>query len=96
MKFAIFYEYDIEDMEQIIEKWNEILKVEEGDYTKIYPQFLTDAYLFNGQTSGIQLCETDDPEKMNRLAMFWSPVLRMEYIPLIETSNAIEIWKANR
>ena len=46
-----------------------------------------------GTTKGFTLFETDDPEKLMYMAAHYMPLLRGNFVPILENAKGVEIWK---
>ena len=49
-------------------------------------------YNFNGETKGFTVYETDDPDQLANIAIFYGPEETFKFVPLIDTRKTAELW----
>ncbi|MHA2369571.1 MAG: DUF3303 domain-containing protein [Candidatus Hodarchaeales archaeon] len=86
MKYILFWEIKPEDMEKAVKKYLEL--PEEYAVTVI-----SENYTFAGQSKGFQLMETDDPERIIRTTLYYTPELKLKLMPIIEASKVVEVYQ---
>lgn len=92
MKYIAFWEFNREDFEKVIEKFMQI-HVERKLRAEKYPKSLSAAYTMVGEPKGFQLFETDDPEQLVNLSLHYVPLVKFNFIPIIESTKGVEIYQ---
>ncbi|MEM3640763.1 MAG: DUF3303 family protein [Candidatus Bathyarchaeia archaeon] len=90
MKFIAFWEYRAEDTNKVIEKFRQV-SMEREKRTE-FAKLVYGPYSFNGERKGFSVYETDDPDKLMSLAVFYAPEMNWKFIPIIETAKGAELW----
>lgn len=62
-----------------------MLLAEMNENPESYPRQCYGPYTFEGEHKGFQVFETDDAEKLDRLTQFWSPDMKISFIPIVKT-----------
>jgi hypothetical protein len=91
MKFIAFWEYNAEDTVKCIEKLKQAMTERERG-TESLAKLIFGPYNFSGKTKGFSVYETDDPDKLMNVAVFYMPEMRWKFIPIIETGKSAELW----
>ena len=91
MKFIGFWEFDANDDEKYIEKFRQ-MTAEREKGTATSPKLVFGPYLFEGERAGFSVYETDDPDKLMALGIFFSPVLTIRFVPIIESARFAELY----
>jgi hypothetical protein len=92
VKFIAFSRFNAEDTPKIIEKLKQT-GAERGKGTERFPKLIFGPFNFAGDTEkGFSVYETDDPDKIANLALFYMPEMKMKFIPIIETAKGIELY----
>jgi hypothetical protein len=91
--FIQLIEYDWKDIEKVIEKFRQ-LTPEREKWTREgkIPKLVYGPYLFSGESKGFAVYETDDPDKLTKIAIFYEPEMTMKWVPLIEAAKLAELW----
>jgi len=89
--FIAFWEYRAEDTEKTIQKLRKRM-AEMEKTTKTFAKLVFGPYTFNGETKGFSVYETDDPDKLTNLAIFYHPEMTWKFVPLIDTQKGAELW----
>ena len=95
MKFISVWEFKHEDTAKVIERWTERLKLEGNpDFPKaIYGPFTFYTPLLPRDTvQGFTMYESDSVEKFQALSSFYSPLLKMQFIPVLENTIGAPIF----
>jgi len=91
MKFIAFWEYNAEDTAKCIDKLKQAM-AERDKGTERFAKMIFGPYHFNGETKGFSVYETDDPDKLMNIAIFYGPEMKWKFIPIIETGKSAELW----
>ena len=91
MKYAKFWEVPEEDMDEVIEKWGKYLE-ESKKAPEKYPKYIFQPHGFGTITKGISIMEADNEEQLINYILALSPPLKIKFIPLIDSSKAIETY----
>lgn len=101
MRYIGVYEYDIEDVDNVFTKGKEI-SAEREQFPDKYPKRLllqdgsTAEFGVLGEPKGFTLYETDDPEQLMNLILFWSPVMEWKFMPIIHPSKSMVVWEKTK
>ena len=96
MKYIVLWETNLEDIDNIIAKANNIQLEMEKDPDK-YPQFLLpphymgDVNVNTGYCKGFAVLEATQ-EQFNNWNMLWIPEFRMKWVPIEATSKWVELY----
>lgn len=91
MLFIGFFEYNANDADKVIAKFTQIM-AERKTETEKFGKLIFGPYHFAGEDKGFGVYETDDPDKLMSLSVFYTPLLKWKFIPLIESGKAVELW----
>ncbi|MFX0201505.1 MAG: DUF3303 domain-containing protein [Candidatus Hodarchaeota archaeon] len=95
MKYIAFFELDPEDFEKVIEKYRQgLAEIEKG--TEKYPKPLSEPYGMGGEFKGFQLYETDNPEQLVNLALYYAPEMKHKFVPIFEVAKVIELYQKTK
>jgi hypothetical protein len=89
--FIAFWEYSAEDTAKVIEKFNKATE-ERKKGTEKFAKLVYGPYHFNGKQEGFSVYETDDPDKLMNISIFYAPEMTWKFKPIIETRKAAELW----
>lgn len=91
MQFIGFFEYNADDADKVIEKFTQIM-AERQTGTEKFAKLVFGPYHFNGEDKGFGIYETDDPDKLMSLSVFYTPLMKWKFIPIIDSRKAVELW----
>ncbi len=94
MKYVVFWEFNPDDWDKIIEILPEYAKDTEENPGK-YHEYLLAGHLFAGQTKGFSVVEAT-PEQISNVFLVFKSVLRIKFIPIVELSKVIEQYSENK
>lgn len=95
VKYIAFFELDPEDFEKVIEKYRQgLAEIEKG--TEKYPKPLSEPYGMGGEFKGFQLYETDNPEQLVNLALYYAPEMKHKFVPIFEVAKVIELYQKTK
>jgi hypothetical protein len=89
--FIGFFEYNADDADKVIAKFTQIM-AERQTETEKFGKLVFGPYHFAGEDKGFGVYETDDPDRLMSLSVFYTPLLKWKFIPLIESGKAVELW----
>lgn len=90
-KFIGFWEYCLEDTDKVTEKFKKIME-ERGKGTEKYGKLLFGPYHIGGESKGFAIYETDDMTQLTNLAVYYTPVLKLKFMPIHESSKVVELY----
>jgi hypothetical protein len=95
VKFIVFFEWDPESYDNVLAKgkeWVQELKAHPEKYGKWVRLQDGTAISFGmiGRSKGFAVREVDNEEQMNNAVLFWRPVLKLTYVPIIQAAAARE------
>lgn len=83
MKYIAFFKIKPEDLKASVKKQAKL------------PEFgiksISKAYSILGKTKGFQLFEVEDELELEKMALYYSPEIEFEILPIIETAEAIKL-----
>lgn len=97
MKFLTFYEFNVEDMDTVIEKYKQLL-AESEKKPKKFPKILFGPFMMGecaelGVVKNVTIHEVDDPKQLMTLLIYFSPEISYKFVPLFEASMGIPLWE---
>lgn len=101
MKYVGVYEYDIKDVDKVFTKAKEIW-AEREQFPDKYPKrlLLQDGsnadFGILGEPKGFALYETDDPAQIMNLILFWAPVKKYKFMPIVYPSEKMAVWEKSK
>ena len=93
MKFIGFWEFKPEDLDKILEKRKQLFAESEKEPER-FAKIIFGGFCYVGETKGFTVFETDDPEKLWNTCI--SPEVTYKFIPIVETSKAVEFLKMKK
>ena len=91
MLFIGFFEYNANDSDKVIEKFTQIM-AERQMGAERFAKLIFGPYHYSGENKGFGVYETDDPEKLMSLNVFYTPLLKWNFVPLVDSRKAVELW----
>jgi hypothetical protein len=88
VKYLTFWEFSPEDMDKAVKKFGEYQKELEKNPEK-YQTYIFPPHGFAGKTNGFSVVEAT-PEQINNVAIFWTPILKLTYKPIIQAAAFVE------
>ena len=85
MRYIAFWEMDIEDMAEVVEK----MKTRKRKLKTLLPP-----HGIGGQPWGFVVFESDDEQELVDYVAHYAPELRIEIHPIWESSKTIAAWEA--
>jgi hypothetical protein len=93
MKYILFWEMKPEDMDKVIELFQEMGKLRG---TKGYPKGITPTYTFQGTTSGFTIYDIGDQSEISNFYFHYHPYLEMEWRPIEESTETVKIYMSTK
>ena len=94
MKYIVFWEFSSEDMGKVIEKSIKAQKEAEANPGK-YPEYIFPPHSISGQPKGFSVVKAT-PEQIVTGVNYWSPELKLKYMPIIESAKFIEHYMKSK
>jgi hypothetical protein len=91
VKFIGFWEFKLEDLDKLLEKRRQLIAEMEKEPER-FAKVIFGGYCFAGETKGFTVYETDDVEKLWNHLVLLSPEMKGKFVPITETSKAIELF----
>ena len=82
-KFIAFWEIEEDSVNSVCKKAEELM-IRIRKEPEMYPWSLFGPYCLEGEVRGFQVFETDDPEKLQKLSMFWGSDVNLSCHPIKE------------
>ncbi len=92
LKFVWYWEYDEGKTDEVIKKFGEMMALREKGSPDV-PKMLYGPFQHVGVSKGFTVFETDDPEKLMFMASHYVPLLRGNFVPLLENVKGVEVWR---
>jgi len=93
MNYILFWEMKPEDMDKVIELFQEMGKLRGS---KGYPKAITPTYSIQGSMSGFTLYEVEDQSDITNFYFHYHPYLKMEWKPIEESSETVKIYMSRK
>ena len=90
MRFVGFWEFDPEDLDNIVEKSRQTT-AEREDFPRSYPEIIFGPCLIGGVQKGFTVYEAEDPEQLANVSLRYMPEMRFRFIPIFETEMILEL-----
>ncbi|MCK5298293.1 MAG: hypothetical protein KAJ76_05265 [Candidatus Heimdallarchaeota archaeon] len=90
MHFVVFWEYDPDELENVIKRLKEFNK-EIKKNPKKYPKMTFGPYLFAGESKGINACIIEDEEQPVNFHLYFQAELKMSFVPIVEVDTAFDL-----
>jgi hypothetical protein len=95
VKYVKFFEVSIEDLDEMIEKWGKYLEKSKKTPEK-YPTYVFPPHGLGKLSKGVSIIEADKEEQLINYMLELSPPLKIKFVPLIDSSKAMEIYMKTR
>lgn len=92
MKYLVCTEWDPKDSDKVVEKFKKIPAIREKS-PELFPKIVAGAYNFVGESKGFAVYETDNPEQLINMAMYYMPYMKVKWIPIIDSVKAVELYE---
>lgn len=92
MKYIMFWEYDFEDHQRVIEKLKEFRESIKKEPEK-FPRFISKNYAMLEGPSGFQLLETENEDHLANFVLHYQPEVSFDFQPIMEVSKSLELMK---
>lgn len=87
MKFIGFWEFDPKDFDKVLKKY-----LDQNSWPD-FPETISEGYGLGGETEGFQLLETDNPEHLANLSLYYMPEMTYRFVPIFEVSKVVENYQ---
>ena len=88
MKYLVFWEFNSEDFDKVIQKSVKAQK-ESVENPDKYVKYLLPPHSIGGQNKGFSVVEGTSEQIINGV-LFWRPELKLKYMPIFDTATIIE------
>lgn len=92
MKYIGYWEFDLENMDKAFEMDNKLIAIAK-EKPDDFPDLVLGAHFIAGNRKGLTIFETDDPDKLLQISLYFSPVLRWKFLPLYPVETIKKIVK---
>jgi len=93
MKYVGFWEFDPGALDEIVRK-SELSSKERERLPGKYPEILLGPYIIGEESRGFTVYEVEDPVQLENVADHYSPEMRYEFKPIMETTEYAELHGA--
>lgn len=91
MKFIGFWEYDAEDVVKVIEKSRQMM-AERDKGADRFAKTIFGPFHISGEHRGFTIFETDDPDKLANISIFYTPEMRWEFLLINDSAKLTELY----
>jgi hypothetical protein len=95
MKYAKFWEFRPEDMDEAIEVWGAYLEESKKTPEK-YPTYLYPPHGFGDISKGVSIMEADNEEQLINYMVALAPSIKIKFVPLVDSSKIVEAYLKKR
>lgn len=93
MLFVAFWEFNYDNAGKYVELFRQMTE-ERGRGTSKSPKLVFGPYIVTGEYRGFSVYETDDPDELSRLALFYASVLTFKFAPIIESKKFADLLQS--
>ena len=90
MKFIVFWEYNADELEVVIKKFQKLEEDRKKTPDK-YPEIISGPFMFNGEAKGITVCNAKNDEQIVNLHLYHQPELKLSFVPIMDPDTALGI-----
>ncbi len=87
MKYIGFWEFDPKDFDKVLKKY-----VDQDSWPD-FPETISEGFGLGGEFRGFQLYETDNPEHLTNLSLYYMPEMEFNFIPIFEVAKVVERYQ---
>ena len=95
MKVVKYYEFALEDQDEMFEKWGKYLEKSAKTPEK-YPKYIFPPHGVGQAMKGISIMEADNEEQLINYLIELSPPLMCKFEPLIDSTKYIESYMKSK
>ena len=88
MKYIAFWEFKPEDLDKVMEL-NKQREENRKKFPDKYSKVLFPSHGMSGETKGFTIVDTT-PEKIINAILFFMPVMKLKYVPILESAKIME------
>jgi hypothetical protein len=88
LKCILYWEIDLDRLDEALEKLSKVVPDESGKY----PKKLSESYALGGQFKGFRLVEAT-PEQQINLMVNVMPEMRVKFVPITEFPRLVQAYK---
>ena len=90
MKYVGFWDFDPKALDEIVRK-SELSSKEREKSPGKFPEILQGPYIIGDESRGFTIYEVEDPGQLENVADHYSPEMKYEFKPIMETSDYAEL-----
>jgi len=92
LKFIGFWEFDPKDADEVVKRFQRAMAERAAGKREDYPKLIYGPYHVGGETKGFAIYETDNIETITNMTNYYTPVLRMKFLPIHESTRVAELY----
>ena len=92
LKFIGFWEYALEDVDKVLEKFMKMTALREKGTAEKYPKLIFGPYHIGGESKGFSIYETDDIDQLTNTTIHYMPEMKWKFAPIHESSKTAELY----
>jgi hypothetical protein len=91
LKFIGFWEYCLEDVDRVVEKFKKMTAEREKE-TEKYPKLVFGPYHIGGESKGFTVFETDSIDQLTNTTVHYLPEMKWKFMPIHESGKVAELY----
>lgn len=91
MKYIGFWDFDLKDMDVVIEKFSQRQLEPEK-----YPKILFGPFTMGDEFKGFTGLEAFEPEQLLNLQFHFAPEIKWKFTPMFDTNTIIPLWQQRK
>jgi len=92
LKFIGFWEYDLKDADEVVEKFRRAMAERAAGKREDFPKLIYGPFHIGGESKGFAIYETDNMEAITNMTVYYTPVLKMKFLPIHESTRVAELY----
>jgi hypothetical protein len=94
MRYIVYWEFCLEDVDKVIDKNIEAAKIREKEPNRFATYIYPPQYIGSGK--GFSLVEVTDPAQFTNGNVYWFPELKLKFVPCDDVSKWIELYTKSK
>ena len=95
MKFIMFWDYDPDKLETVLEKKNKLIELRKENPEK-YPEIICGPFLYSGESKGLTICIATNDEQIVNLHLYYQPELELNFMPIVDVDTALKLIREKK
>jgi hypothetical protein len=95
MKFILFFEFNPEDFDKVIEI-NETFVENKTKNPEKYPELIFGPYFLGDEFKGFDVVEASNSEQLMNNILHYAPTVKIKFQPILDGYQAIELYQKRK